>query len=123
MFIFYTIKIDLLAKENKFNIEKIKKILKDWYNGYSWDGKIFVYNPFSILNVLDDKTINNYWFKSGTPTLLTKLIKDKNVNIETLENFVASDELLDSFEIDNIKVESLLFQTGYLTIKNIDIKK
>jgi hypothetical protein len=112
-------RIKLLAEELETSFEEAKQELKKWYNGYSWDGKNFVYNPFSILNVLKDKMLNNYWFKSGTPTLLIKLIKEKEIDIEALENFEASDALLDSFEIDDIEVESLLFQTGYLTIKEI----
>jgi hypothetical protein len=117
--LYFEDRINELAEELEVNYQEAKDILKLWYNGYSWDGKNFVYNPFSILNVLDDKKINNYWFKSGTPTLLIKLIKEKEIDIEGLQNFVASDALLDSFEIDNIRFESLLFQTGYLTIKEI----
>ncbi|MFN8578008.1 MAG: AAA family ATPase [Candidatus Sericytochromatia bacterium] len=110
---------------NKLNVQEnyLKETLKDWYNGYSWDGKHFVYNPFSILSAFTTNDINNYWFQSGTPTFLINLIREKNVNIEKLENFIASSSMLDSFEIDNIKVESLLFQTGYLTIKSIDSQK
>ncbi|MFN8578818.1 MAG: AAA family ATPase [Candidatus Sericytochromatia bacterium] len=117
--LYFDDRINELSKELEVNYQEAKDILKLWYNGYSWDGKNFVYNPFSILNVLKDKMINNYWFKSGTPTLLIKLIKEKEINVEGLQNFVASDALLDSFEIDNIRFESLLFQTGYLTIKEI----
>ncbi|MFN8578237.1 MAG: AAA family ATPase [Candidatus Sericytochromatia bacterium] len=111
--------IKSLAMKLNNTEEETKHILKNWYNGYSWNGKDFVYNPYSILKVLTIQQINNYWFESGTPTLLIKLIKEKQINVETLKNFVASKSLLDSFEIDDIRVESLLFQTGYLTIKEI----
>ncbi|MFN8577999.1 MAG: AAA family ATPase [Candidatus Sericytochromatia bacterium] len=117
--LYFKDRINELSQELEVSYQEAKDILKLWYNGYSWDAKNFVYNPFSILNVLDDKKINNYWFKSGTPTLLIKLIQEKEINVESLHNFVASDALLDSFEIDNIRFESLLFQTGYLTIKEI----
>jgi hypothetical protein len=66
---YFNDRITDLAKELEVSYEETKDILKLWYNGYSWDGKNFVYNPFSILNVLTDKMINNYWFESGTPTL------------------------------------------------------
>ncbi len=46
-----------------------------WYNGYSWDGKNKVFNPFSIVNVFKDLKFKNYWFETGTPTILMKLIK------------------------------------------------
>ncbi len=112
-------RIKILAEEIELSFEETKKELKTWYNGYSWDGINFVYNPFSILNVLKDKQINNYWFMSGTPTFLIKLLKSKEIDIQSLEDFKASKELLDSFEIENINIQSLLFQTGYLTIKEI----
>ena len=81
--------------------------LKIMYNGYSWDGKNFLYNPASIINFFLEKN-DNYWFETGTPTFLINLIIDKS-NIE-------------NFELDNLKLETLIFQSGYLTIKNIIYK-
>jgi hypothetical protein len=43
-----------------------------WYDGYSWDGRNFVYNPFSVLNLFDRYEFANYWFRTGTPTFLTR---------------------------------------------------
>lgn len=119
--LFSYFKDHIKATADKLNLTEnvLKEMLKLWYNGYSWDGKIFVYNPFSILNVFTVQQINNYWFQSGTPTFLIKLIKEKEVNVQALEKYIASDEVLNSFEIEDIDVESLLFQTGYLTIKEI----
>ncbi|MCD4817771.1 MAG: ATP-binding protein [Candidatus Cloacimonetes bacterium] len=107
--------------ENKFKIstEILLKNMKLWYNGYSWDGSNFVYNPFSILSFLQKKDFSNYWFKSGTPTFLTKLIKEQNIDIKKYDdnNFIIDDAAFDSYEIGNIDLNILLFQTGYLTIK------
>ena len=50
--------------------EELKKELKDWYNGYSWNGKDFLYNPYSLMLLFENQKINNYWFKTGTPTFL-----------------------------------------------------
>ncbi len=88
-----------------------------WYNGYSWDGENFVYNPFSMLNFFQEFRFDNYWFSSGTPSMLVKLIAENNIPIPTLEDMVANSTVLDSFDIENMEVASLLFQTGYLTIK------
>lgn len=52
--------------------------LKDYYNGYSWNGKDFVYNPYSINYFFYNMEFKNYWFASGTTTSLVKLIKEKN---------------------------------------------
>ena len=107
--------------ENKLGIDK-KRLLSAmqlWYNGYSWDAENFVYNPFSILNLFAEKNFGNYWFKSGTPTFLTKLIKEQNIEVENYDepNFVVNDVAFDSYDIENIDLNVLLFQTGYLTIK------
>jgi Predicted AAA-ATPase/PD-(D/E)XK nuclease superfamily len=91
-----------------------------WYNGYSWDGKTFVYNPFSVLNFFDSRTYSNFWFSTGTPTFLIKLMR-KRFEYKLQETEV-SDLVLESFileEFDELDLKSLLLQTGYLTIKRI----
>ncbi len=94
--------------------------MKLWYNGYSWDAKTFLYNPFSVLNFFGSKTFANYWFASGTPTFLVKLLR-KRFNYK-LEKTEVNDTILDSFRLekfDELDVDSILLQTGYLTIKEI----
>ncbi|RME13760.1 MAG: hypothetical protein D6799_07735, partial [Bacteroidetes bacterium] len=88
-----------------------------WYNGYRWLGES-VYNPFDVLLFLDEKIYQSYWFATGTPTFLMKLIKEKKYYLPQLETIELNDGTLDSFDIDNIEIENLLFQTGYLTIKS-----
>ena len=90
--------------------------LKVWYNGYNFL-KDDVYNPFDILQfIANDFMYKNYWFTSGTPTYLIKLIEKNNYFLPKLANLVVGDELLDSFDIDNIELEVILYQAGYLTI-------
>ncbi len=93
------------------NLEEVR----NWYNGYSWLGEK-VYNPFDILLYLDTKIFQPYWFETGTPTFLIQLIQEKKYYLPNLENLKASELLLGSFEIERIPIETLLFQTGYLTI-------
>jgi hypothetical protein len=100
-------------------VETIKK----WYNGYSWDGRNFVYNPLSILYLFTTGEFDNYWFSTGTPTFLTKLIRAKKRNILEFDNLPASSFAFDSYDIEDMEIIPLLFQTGYLTIKEIIIKK
>ena len=92
------------------------KEIKHWYNGYSWLGET-VYNPFDILLYFDKNDFRPYWFETGTPTFLMKLITERKYYIPQLENLEVGEELLGSFDIDRIYPENLLFQTGYLTIK------
>jgi Predicted AAA-ATPase/PD-(D/E)XK nuclease superfamily len=92
--------------------------MKLWYNGYSWDAKTFVYNPFSVLNFFDSETYSNFWFETGTPTFLVKLLRKRFTY--TLQETEVSNTILESFrleEFDALDVNSILLQTGYLTIK------
>ncbi|MBC2694846.1 MAG: ATP-binding protein [Desulfobacteraceae bacterium] len=93
------------------------KAIKEWYNGYNFLGEP-VYNPFDVLLYLDTGEFRNYWFETGTPSFLIKLIQDRKYYVPELEFFSAGDEILDSFEIDNLSLETVLFQTGYVTIKD-----
>ncbi|HMQ48721.1 MAG TPA: AAA family ATPase [Saprospiraceae bacterium] len=99
-------------------VADVKRLVKDWYNGYSWDGKNFVYNPFSILSFFGAGEIQYFWFSTGTPTFLVNLLKERNYyDVGPVEVGQAA---FDSFDIENIDTHSLLFQTGYLTIKSVE---
>ncbi len=94
--------------------------VRQWYNGYSFLGEP-VYNPFDILLFIDsDFTFNNYWFATGTPTFLIKLIQQQNYYIPRLADLRVNSSLIDSFDIDNIRIEPVLFQAGYLTIREVN---
>jgi len=91
--------------------------IQTWYNGYCWLGAP-VYNPFDVLLFLDSpsKKYKNYWFETGTPTFLVKLIETGKYFTPAIETIQASEELIGSFDIEEIEIETLLFQAGYLTI-------
>ena len=90
--------------------------LRQWYNGYNFLGES-VYNPFDVLLYLDSRQFRSYWFETGTPTFLINLLKTRRYNIPAIETLEAGEELLSSFDVDDIEPETLLFQTGYLTIQ------
>ena len=90
--------------------------VKNWYNGYNFLGEP-VYNPFDVLLYLDNREFRSYWFETGTPTFLIKLLQARSYSIPTIESLEAGEELLGSFDVDAIEPEALLFQTGYLTIR------
>ena len=91
--------------------------IKDWYNGYSWDLKTRVYNPFSLLNFMIEPEFQSYWFETGTPSFLFKVLKKKDFyDIESIE--------MGRLELSDLNIEypspgALLFQTGYLTLKSL----
>jgi len=91
--------------------------VKRWYNGYNFLGDS-VYNPFDILKFIkNDFIFKNYWWESGNPSFLITLLNKHHYNITNLENLKLGEELLNSFEIEKLTLEVLLFQSGYLTIK------
>ena len=93
-----------------------KAAVREWYNGYAWLGEA-VYNPFDILLLFDKGTYRPWWFETGTPTFLVKLLAEKPRTLPDLDGLEAGEELLGSFDIENLRPETLLFQAGYLTIK------
>ena len=110
-------RLNILAKGAKR--EQWLEDIRAWYNGYSWDGKNFVYNPFSILNLFQKGKFANYWLETGSPLFLVKLIDKYNIDLPQLERYKTGEEIFSSFDINRMHVVSLLFQTGYLTIKEI----
>lgn len=114
----YSDYIKQVRSDYNMDKEQFLDIVKLWYNGYSWDGKNFVFNPFSIISMFASRALDNYWFRSGTPTFLTKIIRERNIDLSSFdESFIISGHALDSYEINRIDLKVLLFQTGYLTIK------
>ncbi|MDR2621173.1 MAG: ATP-binding protein [Dysgonamonadaceae bacterium] len=101
------------------------KLLDDirfWYNGYSWDGRTPVYNPFSTLLFFDKRQFDNYWFSTGTPTFLIETLKNRNQIKLLLGPISTGSRLFEGFDPVRISEVPLLFQTGYLTIKSKDFR-
>jgi hypothetical protein len=114
--------IERLAKKQGMSKSHLIQEIQKWYNGYSWDGENFVYNPFSLLNLFSTNRFKNYWFSTGTPGFLIKSIKSQQSEIMDFENLPVQDYTFDSYDIEDLEIPVLLFQTGYLTVKKITIK-
>ena len=92
--------------------------IKEWYNGYSWDGRTRLYNPWSLMSFLRTQTFDNYWFETGTPTFLIKQIrKFKQIDFE---NQLVDRSAFMSYDIADLQLLPLMFQTGYITILKAD---
>lgn len=110
--------IDKLAEQNNLTKKEILEKIRKWYNGYCFnEDSAKVYNPFSTLLLFKKQKFNNYWFESGTPTFLLKLIKQQNYNLSTIDRFEINELAFSSYEIEKLSILPLLIQTGYLTIK------
>ena len=96
--------------------------LKEMYDGYHFSqNSIGVYNPFSLLNAFSDREFQDYWFETGTPTLLVNVMKETSFDVTTLSDnvVVSADDLSGMQDIINNPIP-LFYQTGYLTIKGYD---
>jgi hypothetical protein len=124
----FTQGIEKLAKEEEVSIDEMLAKLKDKYDGYHFtNAMIDVYNPFSILNAFDSTDLGDYWFESGTSTTLIRAFKhyvgDFQQELDKIENkvWMNRSDFTQPLE-DNSTLIPLLYQTGYLTIKEYDKK-
>ena len=109
--------IDHAAEYLNMTREYLLDRIRYWYNGYTWDGKTAVYNQFSTLQFFSYREFGNYWFRTGTPTFLIEMIQRRNHAEAILEPLVVGQSVFDGYDPANIGDVPLLFQTGYLTIK------
>ncbi|MBA3954273.1 AAA family ATPase [Candidatus Dependentiae bacterium] len=114
--------INDLAADKDMSTEQVMQEMKLWYDGYQFSERASqkIYNPYSVLYYLKTKKRANYWFSSGTPSFLISLIKNQYPVLEDIKDIELSADSLGTFDIDNIPLIPLLFQTGYLTITGYD---
>lgn len=111
---------EVASESLSISISELDSQLKYWYDGYSFEGFTRVYNPFSMLSFFGGKEFKNYWFATGTPTFLVNFIRDKGISAEQIEKTEVDSIFFDRFDIERLDIISLMFQTGYLTIKDRD---
>ncbi|MDR1497977.1 MAG: ATP-binding protein, partial [Puniceicoccales bacterium] len=113
--------IETLATANNELKEQVISRIKTWYNGYSWDGETSVYNPYSTLRFFNIGKFKNFWFETGTPSYLINLLQKKK-NLALVLGATPSFTLDTVTEkLSQVDEKILLFQTGYLTIKRIEL--
>jgi len=113
--------IAMLAEEYECTPDEMRAKLKLQYDGYRFAGKSpDLYNPFSLLKCFNQRKIANYWFESGTPTFLIRQMQHYRTDITSMD-YIVSDAL--AFDRPTEAMENalpLLYQSGYLTIKDYD---
>ena len=104
-------------KKHSLNKEELIAKIEEYYDGFSFDGIVRVYNPFSVLNFFKQGNFDNYWYDSATPSFLAKYLKEHKIKApkEYIQKKVYSG-FTNSHEIESTSVESFLYQAGYLTI-------
>jgi hypothetical protein len=110
-----------LAEANDLSYDGCLESLRTWYNGYRFSHKeAKVYNPFSILNALKSRSFKNFWFETGSPSFLVNLISERDYPIPNIENLEVQETAFSTYELENLQLEALLFQSGYITIRGYD---
>lgn len=116
---YFSEEIDIAKDVLKLSQEDLLEALRVWYNGYRFEENAEkVYNPVSINNFFDRNKFENFWFSTGTPTFLVNLLKKEGIFDLNLPAINPGG--FESFELDRLKPEAILFQTGYLTIQQVN---
>lgn len=113
-------RIDELADKNKLDREEYRKTIRKWYNGFRFhEDAQTVYNPVSLgMFINEGGRFTNYWFATGSPSFIFRVLKKQNVDFFKTINEPIPDFVLDSFDVTNMLAAPLLLQTGYLTIES-----
>lgn len=100
---------------------EILQDLRTWYNGHRFTkAEAQVYNPFSILNAFAQYDFKSFWFDTATPSFLVNLMRERDYPIPNLESLSVQESAFSTYDLDNLELEALLFQTGYVTIQKLD---
>ena len=111
--------LERLCKDKGLSMDECIERVRYWYNGYrfSVESDAQVYNPISFMYAMDQGEFKNYWFRTGTPSFLINLIRNKGYYLPEIEEIKIEEELFDAFDLDNLPLEAVLYQSGYLSIK------
>ena len=114
--------INEILKDTGKKRDEYMERLRRFYNGYRFSRKpLSMYNPFGLLNHFDKGgEFLPYWYETGTPTFLINLIIKQKINIIDLNNMQVGYEDFRKYDVENMKAQPLLYQSGYLTIKDYD---
>ena len=113
--------IDRIALKKSMNSQQLLDKIKEYYDGFSFDGITKVYNPFSVLKFFGESKFRNYWYDSCTPSFLAKYFKEHKIqDSDEYRHLKVSSNFTNVSEIEHASPESFLFQTGYLTIEKYD---
>ena len=95
-----------------------RQAIRDWYGGYRWLGAEKAYNPYDVLLLFGTRRFDAHWLEPGTPTFLVRRLLDNRVSPPALDDLFASGDLLGTGDVGDVATEALLFQTGYLTVRD-----
>lgn len=113
--------VEELARANELSVDDCYKKLAQMYDGYHFtENSVGIYNPFSLLNTFNSGKFRMYWFETGTPTFLVRYLKQGNYNLDNISRNDVSLETLTGSNYVSPAPITLMYQAGYLTIKDYD---
>ncbi len=114
-----------LAEKMDYTFDTMKAELKKQYDGYHFSENLNVdiYNPYSLINAFDSMITEDYWYESGTPTYLARLIEGKNINMQVLTGKSYARKYFIDYRADKEDPLAMLYQSGYLTVKDYDKRR
>ena len=116
--------IKTLAQKYKYTEEEMKAFLKKQYDGYHFgENLIDIYNPFSILNAFSAQKVDDYWFRSGTPSYLVRLLNHTQENMNELTNRYYTTQQFIDYKADIEMPLPMIYQSGYLTVKDCNLRR
>lgn len=118
--------LERFAKHVKTSVQDTLEHIRTWYDGYRFcknEEHDRLYAPLSVMHSLQDKSFDNYWFATGTPSYLIRLLRNNDYDLAHLETFQplrTSEAIFATYDVNRIALEALLYQAGYMTIKSYD---
>jgi hypothetical protein len=115
--------LQITAEEMQITKEELVDKMEYQYDGFSFNGKIRLYNPYSVLRFFEEKYLDNFWFDGGTSTMMAKYMKTHTFTVEQFRGFpVMRDFVWNPGEMDSAPTEGFLYQCGFLTLSKISGK-
>ncbi len=112
-----------MAQREKCSFDGMVAKLKKQYDGYHFSDTLTdIFNPFSLLNAFDRMRLDNYWFQTGTPTYLIRLMEHFDENLDELTGKYYAVQDFSDYKADVERPLPMIYQSGYLTIKDYDYR-
>lgn len=121
---YFTEPIETMSQIYQCSVNEMKQLLKEQYDGYHFGPSLIdIYNPFSLLNAFAKSKMDDYWFRSGTPSYLIRLLNHKQENLNELTGKYYEPSQFIDYKADVEKPLPMIFQSGYLTIKGVNLRR
>ncbi|MDR1085047.1 MAG: AAA family ATPase [Deltaproteobacteria bacterium] len=104
------------------SLDDLRARILEWYDGYSWDGETRILNPWSTLHFFSKMKFSDYWLTSGPPSFMDSLVRESQINFSSMKNVPYLTDSMNAVDIGQFETKALLFQAGYLTVKQVNNK-